>query len=55
MTTRYDKLVVELCAAARPERPAPRELASYLEKVRSAGRSRRRSISPCAGRQYTLE
>jgi hypothetical protein len=55
MTTRYDKLVVELRAAARPERPASRELASYLEKVRSAGRSRRRSISPCAGRQYTLE
>jgi alkylhydroperoxidase family enzyme len=33
MRTRYDALVVELRAAARPERPAPPELAPYLEKV----------------------
>ncbi len=34
MTTRYDRLVAELRAAAQPERPAPPELASYVEKVR---------------------
>jgi len=32
--TRYDRLIAELHAAARPERPAPPELAQYLEKVR---------------------
>ena len=32
--TRYDPLIEELRRAARPERPAPPELASYLEKVR---------------------
>ena len=34
MTTRYDRLVPELRAAAQPERATPPELASYLEKVR---------------------
>jgi alkylhydroperoxidase family enzyme len=34
MTTHYDRLVADLCAAAQPGRPAPPELASYLEKVR---------------------
>ena len=34
MRTRYDGLIAELRAAARPERPAPPELAQYLEKVR---------------------
>ena len=34
MRTRYDGLIAELRAAARPERPAPPELALYLEKVR---------------------
>ena len=34
MTTRYDRLVAELRAAAQPERAAPPQLASYLEKVR---------------------
>ena len=34
MTTRYDRLLADLRAAAQPERPAPPELASYLEKVR---------------------
>jgi alkylhydroperoxidase family enzyme len=34
MTTRYDRLVAELRAAAQPERPAPPQLAPYLEKVR---------------------
>jgi alkylhydroperoxidase family enzyme len=32
--TRYDALVEDLRRAARPERPAPPEFASYLEKVR---------------------
>ena len=32
--TRYDALIEELRRAARPERPAPREFAAYLEKVR---------------------
>jgi alkylhydroperoxidase family enzyme len=32
--TRYDELIAELRATARPDRPAPRELAPYLEKVR---------------------
>jgi alkylhydroperoxidase family enzyme len=32
--TRYDELVERLHAAARPERPAPAEMARYLEKVR---------------------
>jgi alkylhydroperoxidase family enzyme len=34
MTTRYDKLVAELRHAAEPERTAPPQFASYLEKVR---------------------
>ena len=34
MQTRYDGLIAELRAAAQPERPAPPELAPYLEKVR---------------------
>jgi alkylhydroperoxidase family enzyme len=32
--TRYDELIAELRATARPDRPAPPELAPYLEKVR---------------------
>ena len=32
--TCYDALIEELRRAARPERPAPREFAPYLEKVR---------------------
>jgi alkylhydroperoxidase family enzyme len=32
--TAYDELVERLRAAARPERPAPPEMARYLEKVR---------------------
>jgi alkylhydroperoxidase family enzyme len=32
--TRYDELIQRLRDAARPERPAPPELAAYLEKVR---------------------
>jgi alkylhydroperoxidase family enzyme len=32
--TRYDDLIAELREAARPDRPAPPELAAYLEKVR---------------------
>jgi len=32
--TRYDDLIARLRAAAEPERPAPAELSSYLEKVR---------------------
>jgi alkylhydroperoxidase family enzyme len=35
MRTRYDALIAELRAAAQPERPAPPELAPYLEKVRA--------------------
>ena len=34
METRYDELIAELRAAARPGRSAPAELAPYLEKVR---------------------
>jgi len=32
--TRYDELIDRLRTSARPERPAPREFATYLEKVR---------------------
>jgi alkylhydroperoxidase family enzyme len=32
--TRYDGLIAELREAAQPDRPAPPELACYLEKVR---------------------
>jgi len=32
--TRYDELIERLRDSAQPERPAPPELASYLEKVR---------------------
>ena len=32
--TRYDELIADLRAAAKPDRPAPPELARYLEKVR---------------------
>jgi alkylhydroperoxidase family enzyme len=34
MKTRYDELIAGLRAAARPERRAPAEFATYLEKVR---------------------
>jgi len=34
MQTRYDELIADLRAAAQPGRPAPPELAPYLEKVR---------------------
>ena len=34
MQTRYDELIADLRAAAQPDRPAPPELAPYLEKVR---------------------
>ena len=34
MRTRYDELIEALRKAARPERPAPPEFATYLEKVR---------------------
>ena len=34
MRTRYDELIERLRDSAQPERPAPPELASYLEKVR---------------------
>jgi alkylhydroperoxidase family enzyme len=37
--TRYDPLIARLREAALPERPAPRELRPYLEKVRHAPRS----------------
>jgi alkylhydroperoxidase family enzyme len=32
--TRYDELIERLRRAAQPDRPAPSELAPYLEKVR---------------------
>jgi alkylhydroperoxidase family enzyme len=32
--TRYDELIERLCESARPERPAPPEFSTYLEKVR---------------------
>jgi hypothetical protein len=32
--TRYDELIQRLRAASRPERPAPPEFSTYLEKVR---------------------
>jgi alkylhydroperoxidase family enzyme len=34
METRYDKLIAELRAAAKPNRPAPPAFAPYLQKVR---------------------
>jgi alkylhydroperoxidase family enzyme len=34
LKTCYDDLIERLRTSARPERPAPPELASYLEKVR---------------------
>ena len=34
MVTRYDPLVTRLRQAARPDREAPPEFASYLDKVR---------------------
>ena len=34
MRTRYDDLVRQLRAGARPERDAPEQMAAYLEKVR---------------------
>ena len=34
MKTRYDELMARLRDAARPDRPVPRELDPYLEKVR---------------------
>jgi alkylhydroperoxidase family enzyme len=34
METQYDDLIARLRAAAEPERAAPAELRSYLEKVR---------------------
>ncbi len=33
--TRYDELIAELRRAAQPDRPAPRELGPYLDKVRN--------------------
>jgi hypothetical protein len=36
VTTRYDELIAELRAAARPERPAPSDFETYVEKVRTA-------------------
>lgn len=33
---RYERLIDDLRRAAQPDRGAPRELAAYLEKVRSA-------------------
>jgi alkylhydroperoxidase family enzyme len=35
VSTRYDKLVEELREASRPERPAPSDFATYLDKVRA--------------------
>jgi alkylhydroperoxidase family enzyme len=34
--TRYDELVARLREASQPDRPAPPEFASYLDKVRRA-------------------
>jgi alkylhydroperoxidase family enzyme len=34
VTNRYDELIERLRTASRPERPAPPEFATYLEKVR---------------------
>ena len=34
MTTRYDELIARLREAAQPDRKAPPELESYLERVR---------------------
>ncbi len=34
MQTRYDGLIAKLRVAAQPDRPAPPQLAPYLEKVR---------------------
>jgi alkylhydroperoxidase family enzyme len=34
VTSRYDESIERLRAAAQPERAAPAELATYLEKVR---------------------
>ena len=34
METQYDDLIARIRAAAAPERPAPAQLSSYLEKVR---------------------
>ena len=34
MTTRYDELIARLRDAAQPDRKAPPELESYLERVR---------------------
>jgi alkylhydroperoxidase family enzyme len=34
MKTQYDELIARVRAAAAPERAAPAELSSYLEKVR---------------------
>jgi alkylhydroperoxidase family enzyme len=34
VTTRYDELIERLREAAQPQRPAPPEVARYLEKVR---------------------
>lgn len=33
--TRYDALIADLREAAQPHRPAPPELAAYLDKVRN--------------------
>ena len=32
--TRYDELIAQLREAARPDRPAPADFRSYLDKVR---------------------
>jgi alkylhydroperoxidase family enzyme len=34
MTTGYDELIARLREAAQPDRPAPEQMARYLEKVR---------------------
>jgi hypothetical protein len=54
MTTRYDRLIDDLRAAAQPARPAPPELASYLEKVRGHAFGRPFSAAldlACVGRR----
>jgi alkylhydroperoxidase family enzyme len=35
VSTRYDKLVEDLRDASRPDRPAPPDFATYLDKVRT--------------------
>ena len=35
MSTRYDQLIEELRKSSHPERPAPADFATYLDKVRT--------------------